>query len=143
MRRGALTGWNPRAIGTQSEGAVFADLLRRGFVVAMPFGCSPRYDLLVEVGDQFVKIQVKTGQLIDGAVEFPTSSTEQYRGRGRKPYQGQCDYFAVFCPQTGQVYYVPVDICGRRGCSLRIDPTRNGQSVGVRWARDYVDFAVP
>ena len=56
----------------------------------------------------------------------------------RKGYQGEADYFGVYSPETGKVYLVPVEeapVCsaGR----LRLNPTKNNQQKGVKWAKDY------
>jgi hypothetical protein len=134
-----------KLVGQISEGAVLADLLRRGMRVLMPIGSQPRYDFVVELdGCHFVRVQVKTGLLTDGAVHFATSSC-QWNGssktRGvRRGYAGGADVFACHCPETGGVYYIPVAASPGRGCSLRLAPSRNRQERGVRWARDYEQF---
>lgn len=128
---------NPKATGELSEAAVVLHLLRAGYDVARPFGDNARYDLVIEDGERLRRVQVKTGRLRAGAVEFATSSSQRHRGRGRQDYRGTCELFAVYCPELDAVYIVPVDDVGSVECTLRIEPTRNGQSVGVRWARDY------
>jgi hypothetical protein len=51
--------------------------------------------------------------------------------------EGEVEYFCVYCPDTGDVYGVPIeDVRGRRG-ALRVSPTRNAQARRIRWARDY------
>ena len=44
----------------------------------------------------------------------------------------------MFAPETGLVYLVPATGIPVRGCSLRLDPSRNGQSSGIRWAADHL-----
>jgi hypothetical protein len=53
------------------------------------------------------------------------------------PHSGEIDMFAVYCPANDQVYAVPVTDAPLTDCSLRLDPTRNGQADGVRWAAEY------
>ncbi len=55
----------------------------------------------------------------------------------RRDYRGSVDVFGVHCPETDGVYLVPVDAVGRNVGFLRVDPTKNGQSAGIRWASDY------
>ena len=45
--------------------------------------------------------------------------------------------FLAHCEQTGAIYAMPVEEA--QGCEiyLRVSPTANNQSKGVRWARDY------
>lgn len=130
---------NPKAIGELSEAAVVHHLVRAGYDVARPLGDNARYDLIVEdVDGRFIRVQVKTGRLKrDGAVHFPTSSSQAHRGGGRQSYRGQCELFAVYCPELDESYLVPVEETGSRGCSLRVRPTINHQARGVRWAADY------
>ena len=54
-----------------------------------------------------------------------------------RSYVGEIDLFAVYCPVNGRVYAVPVEDATLSDCSLRLDPTRNGQVERVRWAIDY------
>lgn len=121
---------------------MLADLLRRGHTVLGPIGASPRYDFVVDLDGCFLRVQVKTGMVSDGAIEFATSSlhwSETSRGQ-RRPYHGEADVFACYCPAIDQVYYVSVATAGRRVCNLRLDPARNGQQKGVRWAHAYQVF---
>lgn len=129
---------NPKAVGELSEAAVVHHLVRAGYELARPLGDNQRYDLLIEDGDRFLRVQVKTGRLnAAGAVHFPTCSSQVHRGRGRATYRRQCELFAVYCPELDESYLVPVDGTGDRECFLRVRPTANNQARGVRWAADY------
>jgi len=129
---------NPKAVGELSEAAVVYHLVRAGYVLARPLGDNARWDLIIEHGERLLRVQVKTGRLNrSGAVFFPTCSSQAHRGRGRLSYHGQCELFAVYCPDLDETYLVPVDGTGGRGCSLRVRPTANNQTRGVRWAADY------
>lgn len=128
---------NSKATGEISEVAVVLQLMRAGYDVSRPFGDNARYDLMIDDGARLLRVQVKTGRLRAGTVQFATSSSQLHRGRGRRHYRGACDVFAVYCPDLDAVYLVPVDAVGAVESRLRIDPPRNGQAVGVRWAADY------
>jgi hypothetical protein len=129
---------NPKAVGELSEAAVVYHLVRAGYELARPLGDNARYDLILELGERLVRVQVKTGRLRpDGAIVFPTCSSQAHRGRGAVAYRGQCELFAVYCPETDDSYLFPVDAAGMRSCSLRVRPSLNGQTRGVRWAADY------
>ena len=54
-----------------------------------------------------------------------------------RDYRGQIDAFAVFCPDTAGVYFVPIDDSMATDVALRVAPPDNRQQKGVRWARDY------
>jgi len=127
---------NPKAVGERSEGQVLAAFLRAGKVVLTPFGDSQRYDMVLDEGGKFIRVQCKTGKIHNGAITFPTSSTNWNQGT-RRDYRGQIDFFAVYEPTTDKVYLVPVMDVGTAAASLRLAPSKNGQSKGVRMAADY------
>jgi PD-(D/E)XK nuclease superfamily protein len=54
-----------------------------------------------------------------------------------REYKEDADMFMVHCPDTGQIYAVPIADATRTMGTLRIEPTANGQDKRVRWARDY------
>ncbi len=121
---------NPKAIGELSEAAVVHHLVRAGYDVARPLGDNARYDLILEAADRLLRVQVKTGRLkASGAIFFPTCSSQAHRGRGRSSYRGQCELFAVYCPELDETYLVPVEGTGERECFLRVRPTGNGQAA--------------
>ena len=129
---------HPVDVGNRTEAAIARELLRRGYLVLQPLGVNQRYDLVVDFGDRFARIQCKTGRFIEGAIKFSAHSVRSTRrGVFRRGYAGEIDYFAVWCPDTEGVYVVPIEECPSVGGSLRVTPTRNGQVRGVRWARDY------
>jgi hypothetical protein len=132
-----MKGGNPKAIGERSEAHIVARLLDAGKSVLKPHGDNRRYDLVLDEGDRFVRVQCKTGRLRNGTVAFSTCSSYVHRGLGRKDYRGQADVFAVYCPDNDKAYMVPVDVVGLRTCHLRIDASKNGQHEGVRSAMDY------
>ena len=134
---------HPKAVGNATEAIIIARLVQAGKMVLLPFGENQRYDLVIDEGDRFVRVQCKTGRLRDGAIRFATCSFTYHHpnNQGTKPYMhpygGQADLFGVYCPENDRVYLVPVDAVGVRSGSLRLDPTENNQRKRVRWARDY------
>src|SRR5262245_58170338 len=82
-----------------------------GYVLSMPFGENTRYDLVIDDGAHLARVQCKTGRLRRGAIEFPVTSTYGHHrnpATARRPYIGEVDYFAVYCPETAAVYLVPI-----------------------------------
>ena len=129
----------PKRRGELSELEVHLALTRAGYVVLVaPYSDSERYDLVLDDGAGFRRVQVKTGELTDdgGAILFPTCSNNWHAGTERT-YRGDVELFAVFCPATGATYLVPVADVGTKSAMLRLTPARNNQTAGVRWARDY------
>ena len=136
-------GVHPKLVGDRTAARVLASLLEVYEVVLLPFGENQRYDLVVEDGPRFIRVQCKTGRLRDGAVRFAACSNNFHHPnrkegeRYRHPYKGQADLFGVFCPDNRKVYLVPVDEIGDRLGTLRIDRPLNNQARGIRWAGDY------
>lgn len=129
---------HPVDIGHRTEGAILSELVRRGFTVLLPFGVNQRYDLVVDVGGEFIRGQCKTGRLRRGSVVFSTASVQSNTRISRwRGYRGEADLFLVHCPETDRVYVVPVAESPKGHMLLRVDPTANGQSKRIHWAADY------
>lgn len=85
-----------------------------------------------------MKIQCKTGRLREGAVRFSAQSVQSNTGRTQlKPYSGEVDWFAVYCPDNDRVYMIPADDVPSTAMYLRVEKPRNQQRKRVRWAEDY------
>jgi hypothetical protein len=129
---------HPVDVGLRSEAAILGHLIRRGYAVLVPFGVNQRYDLVLDLGDRFVRAQCKTGRLRNGVVIFSTQSVRaSMSGVFTRHYDGEAEVFLVYCRELDSCYAIPVDGAPRTAMSLRIDGTRNGQSDGVNWAADY------
>ena len=125
----------PSAIGNRSEAAVASALVRAGVLVYLPaFGADGRVDLVYIDGLRTVRVQCKTARRIRDVLYFRTCSNTANVPLG---YDGEVDEFGVYSADTGLTYLVPVGGLPTRLCSLRLSETRNGQSAGIRWARDY------
>src|SRR5260370_5228563 len=123
--------------GNAAEAAVLAALIRADIAVFIPFGGGIPFDLaaaMPPVGD-LVRIQVKSGRLRKGCVEFNTRTTDH--GRGRQTYEGKADVIAVHLPEPDSVFVVPVDECTANRGYLRVNKPRNNQQRRIRLAADY------
>jgi hypothetical protein len=127
---------SPKNIGEISEAQVIARLLLAGEVVLQPFGDNQRYDLVLDRDGVFLRVQVKTGRLRNGAVRFATASSGSQTGHDKRvSYRGSADLFAVYCPETGKVYVMPVDECGEAQRNLPL--AENRFRPGIRLAASY------
>jgi hypothetical protein len=52
----------------------------------------------------------------------------------------EVDGFAVYCAELDQCFYIPAREGMQNEVRLRLGPTKNNQTQGIRWARDY-EFA--
>jgi hypothetical protein len=130
---------NTKAKGNISVLNVMTALIKRGNTISIPFGDNERYDFIWDNKGKLERVQVKTGRLRDGSVQFRTISMSEYYKPGYHPkdYGGQIEYFGVHCPENNKCYLIPIEDCTTKNISLRIEPTRNGQHKRVRWASDY------
>ena len=131
--------------GAESEAVITAALIQAGYTVLTPNGYMHRYDLVIEdANGQFWRIQCKTAWLSSDqkTLKFQGCSTLQKGQKGRMTtrrnhYQGEVDYFAVYSPDTGKVYLLPISDVGNTENCLRLVPTGNGQERKVKYAADY------
>lgn len=116
-----------------------AALIKQGKRVLIPVGENQRYDLVIDEGDSFVRVQCKSCYLIrQGTVlEFKACSCHEHRGKGTRDYRGEADVFGVYSPELDKVYLVPVADCGKARAYLRLVETKNKQAAGVRMASQY------
>ena len=56
---------------------------------------------------------------------------------GKKDYRGDIEAFAVYSPALDRVYILPVEEVGTGTGFLRLDPPKNNQSRGIRYASQY------
>jgi PD-(D/E)XK endonuclease len=132
---------HPKDVGDRTTLAVMLALQEVGYAVLMPFGENTRYDLVIDDGVRVARVQCKTGRLRLGTVVFATCSIYAHHPNPKmlqRHYQGQVDFFGIYCPDTGGVYLVPIDdVPTRNRAALRVLPCRNRQRKRIRWAADY------
>jgi len=124
--------------GEITEQLVAIEFLKQGIMISKPLVQSSRYDFIVDVNHRLYKIQVKTGRSPEeGVLEFNTS-TSHTNTRGTKNLTYETDdvnYFATM--HDGQCYLIPIELCGKSTQRIRFVPTKNGQTKGILFAKDY------
>jgi hypothetical protein len=132
---------HPKDVGDRSTLAIMSALQESGYALYLPFGENTRCDLLVERDTELIRIQCKTGRLRNGAIRFAVCSCYGHHRNpetARRTYQGQIDFFAVYCPEMGSVYLIPIeDVPLKSAAYLRVHAPRNNQRRGIRFAADY------
>ena len=58
-------------------------------------------------------------------------------GRGPRSYDGHAELFGVYFRPSAAVYLLPIDAVAATEGRLRLEPTRNNQKLGIRFAADY------
>jgi PD-(D/E)XK nuclease superfamily protein len=117
---------------------VVAELVRRGFDVLLPVGDSLRYDLVVDLGIAFRRIQVKTARLRNGVLMFGTKSVNYEQGKiVHRHYRDGADDFIAYEPQTRAFYGILVREAAANCVHLRVTPSANHQTAKIRFATNY------
>lgn len=131
--------------GDLGELKVAADLVARGCKIFMSFGEDCDYDLIADYQGRLHRVQVKftrsNGQVV--VVRCRSHSLTNGRVRRSKTYTSvMVDWVVVYDQTTDSCYYVPSWMLGEEGhpsLRLRLTPARNGQSLRIRRAEDYLD----
>lgn len=123
--------------GDITELKIATKLVELGEQILFPYGDNNRYDIVVDKGDKFVKIQCKTGRLKNGVVIFNTCSHHCRKNYIMKNYRGEIDLFGIYCPQNKKCYLVPVEDVGVSNARLRVYPPKNNQHKKIIFAKKY------
>lgn len=131
--------------GDTAEMMVAADLVKRGYRIAFPFGEDADYDLIVERDGRLERVQVKYTESRDGVIEVRCKSNSLTSGRVLqvKRYTAKAiEWLAVYDRNTDRCYYVPAEElgAGRERMNLRLRPALSGRRLGINWAMDYLEI---
>lgn len=133
----------PSQKGAVAEAAITAMAIRLGLVVLRPACEGWRYDLMIDLEPELLRVQCKFARRLSGvlSVRLQTSRCTP-RGHVRTRYTAaEVDAIAAYSPELHRGFLIPIDeASGRTGVHLRLDPTKNNQAQGIKWARDY-EFA--
>lgn len=127
---------NLRDRGTHSEFIVSSRLMELGYAVSIPT-TEERYDLVVDVGNEFVSVQVKRMRRDErNAIIFDCKSSYNGITGGETYTSDEIDGFVAHNPENDNLYWVDVDEAPNTAMSLR-ESEYDGQSHNVNWATDY------
>lgn len=127
--------------GLIAETAIVAECVRLDVGVCQPLG-PERYDLIIDLRPRLLRVQCKWANLYgDVVIARLYSNRRGPNGMIRRLYTAdEVDGFAVYCGELRRSFYLPADDVPGSAVQLRLHPTRNNQSLRVRWAKDY-EFA--
>jgi hypothetical protein len=133
----------PKEKGDRAELIVAADLSRRGYRIAFPYGDNWPYDLILcRKPDQFERVEIKFTES-DGEAVLARASTHStvngHRQNTRKYTLSTIDWLAVYDATSDACYYIPSKELGKgiTMLSLRLTKPKNNQLKGIRWASEY------
>jgi hypothetical protein len=122
---------------------VAADLMRRGYKIAFPYGEDWDYDLIVcRDGSKLERVQVKHSRSDGEVIHVKCFSHSLTNGKVRKTKyytEMTIDWLAVYDPTSDCCFYVPAKQLGdgRSILHLRLTPARSGRKQGINLAADY------
>lgn len=123
------------AKGEIGEAMVLADLQRKGYGVAIPFGHDLRFDLILirKPAGALERVQCKYTESDGRVIDVRCASSSAWV---RHTYSAtEVDWIAVYDATTGCCYYLHSSTwSGMTRPTLRVLPAANGQRRGVRLA---------
>jgi hypothetical protein len=125
---------------------IAADLIRRGYQIAIPYGEDSNFDLILCRDDGTLeRVQCKYSESNGVYITARCCSASLTNGKVKviKRYTAaMIDWLAVYNPTTDRCYYVPATELGGgwREPRLRLQPTLNNQRKLVHSARDYLEI---
>ncbi|MDQ2050953.1 group I intron-associated PD-(D/E)XK endonuclease [Natronolimnohabitans sp. A-GB9] len=135
---------NSKAVGDRTESKALAKLIECGYSVAVPFGDNEKYDLVVDSGDTFYRVQCKTAwSNKEGTIRFNTHSQTTKDGvYHEQTYQDAVDAFLVYYPENGQFYWIETTDAPEQKMELRFESEIDHPAIN--WAETYeFDEAIP
>ena len=131
----------PHKRGQATEAIVKSEFVSRGISVLTPAYDNEPYDLVIELGGEFHRIQIKTAfeATTDGAVRFRTRSTRtKSSGYEREGYEENIDFFAVYAPLCDNVYLIPIENASKTQMTIRYEQSKNGNVKNINWHEEYL-----
>jgi hypothetical protein len=127
--------------GAVAEAAIALHALRHGIPVLRPIAEGARYDLVFELGSDFLRVQCKWATRHGETVLVRARTCRRARGgrlvRGRYTAD-EIDLVAGYCAELDSCYVIPFSAVPPGGdMQLRLSRSKNNQRLGVNWAADY------
>jgi hypothetical protein len=130
----------PSQKGAVAEAAITAAAIQLGLVVLRPLCEGRRYDLMIDLDPALLRVQCKLARRVGGVLSVNLQTSRHTpKGYVRTSYTAsEIDAVAVYAQHLNACFLMPIDqVAGRRAIHLRLEPTRNNQATGIKWARDY------
>jgi len=124
--------------GDIGEAMIMADVLKRGYKVALPVGEDWRYDLVVLRLGRLERVQCKYVESDGKVIQVPCRSANQHSVH--KYTEDELDWISVYDLTSDKCYYIPSTMLGVKGRAtihLRLTTPLSNQQKGILWASDY------
>src|SRR5262245_48262487 len=132
--------FTPSQKGSIAEAAIVVAAIKLGISVLKPVNEGLRYDLIFELGGEFVRVQCKWIVRRGDVIVFPCVSRRRSAGGFvQKRYTStEIDALAGYFAELDRCYFLLFDqVPQSRAVTLRLGPTRNNQQRGINWAENY------
>jgi hypothetical protein len=130
----------PSQKGAAAEAAITAMVIELGFTVLRPLCEGQRYDLVIDLKPELLRVQCKLARLIDGIllVNLKTNRCTPAGYVSASYTVDEIDAVAAFTPVLKRCFLLPIsEVAGRSALHLRVAPTKNNQADRIRWAQEY------
>ena len=128
---------SPKQKGNLTELECITAFYKLGYQCSIPYGENSRYDFIADINGKLIRVQCKTSRKIEeGVIEFACRSSRSNTQSNiqRRYTTDEIDYFCTYW--DNHCYLVPVNECSATK-KLRFIPPKNGQKVGITYAKDY------
>lgn len=130
---------NSKQKGDITELEIVLAFTKLGYDVLLPYGDRNRYDLVVDIGNKFIRIQCKAATKKDNGRYYILSCKSSHRKNGKCVShiysKEQIDYFATTI--NNKQYLIPVEECNSSKI-LRISSPKNNQRKNIVYADNYL-----
>ncbi len=123
-----------------AEAAVATAAMELGLTVLRPLSEGRRYDVVIDCEPILLRVQCKLARRHLGvlvvALQTNRCTPDGYLSTSYSA--AEVHAIAAYDPENRRCFLIPIrEAAGRRAIHLRLDPTKNNQAQGVKWARDY------
>jgi len=130
----------PSQKGAAAEAAITAAAIQLGLTVLRPLCQGRRYDLAIDLDPELVRVQCKWAKRLDGVL-YVKLNTNRLTPMGyvcTTYTAAQVDAIGAYSAELGRCFLIPIaEVTEGHAIHLRVDPARNNQARGIRWACDY------
>lgn len=109
--------------GDTAELRVAAAIRELDYTILFPFTENQRYDIAVDTGSEFLKVQIKYVSLKDGKAKVSCYGPNSTKSGNNTTFytEDDIDGIAAFCGETGECYWIPYSDLNKYSFTLSED----------------------
>jgi hypothetical protein len=130
----------PSQKGAVAEAAITAMAIQLGLVVLRPMAEGGRYDLVIDLEPELLRVQCKLAPRRSGVLSVRLQTNRCTPGGyvSTSYMAAEVDVIAAYSPDLHRGFLIPInEASGRRAIHLRLDPTRNNLLRGPAGAMPF------